>query len=211
MESNHFKSIMENIRRMPNVANTREEYEAMTEQRLGSLVLLYMEHLRRALIFMDKFNVNYKSDSICGLKFDYFVGDGWANPYKWIYSKEYDYELFQKVNPAEGFYTTSLYLAWHFNKEEIDKRGLNTTPDPIEPLWIYLLRGGFLRIDQGIILVSAWEVKVRSWTSFDKGEMLLNRIEPFIDCYDEAAFARADQELLDNKEVFLKKYVYQYT
>ncbi len=208
MENKHFQEIVENIRRMPNVANTKKEYGEIVKQRLGSLVLLYMEHLRRGLRYMNKFKLEGGYGDIYSLLFRYLDSNDIEYPYELL--MDYVDELALKVSLGEGRYTLYLYLSWHFNKEQIDKRGFNTIPDPIEPLWVFLLRGGYIRTEQGFVTVSDYMVRIPNYISSAKGAKLLNKVKPFIDCYNEAALDLADKELLTDREAFLKKYVYEY-
>ncbi len=206
MENKHFQEIVENIRRMPNVANTQEEYALMIKIRLGSLILLYMEHLRRTLLFMETIKFNFEGKDFFTIKLSNVIGAYWGDPYELL--SDYEDELLHKINPGMGHYAVHVYFLWHFHKEKIDKMGFNFIQDPVEPIWIYILRGGYLRTEQFMILITNFGI--RHTLSANNRKMLLNKAEPFIDCYNEAALDLADKELLTDREAFLKKYVYEY-
>jgi hypothetical protein len=208
MENRHFQSIIENIRRMPNVANTQEEYALMSELRLGSLTLLYMEHLRRTLIFMENIKFDNGDKDFVRVKLSNIIYANWGCPYDII--NDCAKELRSKIHPGMGLEHIHLYFLWHFHKETIDKMGFNTILDPVEPIWIFFLRGGYLRTDQGLTSIT-FDLRIWNAITIKKYKMLLNKAEPFIDCNDADALDWADKKLLVDREAFFKKYVRIYT
>lgn len=197
MENNHFQEVFKKVSNIPFVSiETKEDYMLRLE-RMGSLLLLFMEHCRLCAIWGETLGYN-------GVPHKNLLN---ILNNKWSYSDATSYvdEIRDKFNGASsiGLY---LYLSWHLHKEEIDTMGYANLPDPYEPLWRYILRGGEIRYEQGpLIIVTALHM-----TLPNANDLLIRGI-PFIDIENTESLAKADNECSASPQAFLDKYIAKYT
>ncbi len=200
MENKYFYEILKKVRSTPPLkVVSKEDYDRRLK-RMGSLLLLFMEHCRICAIWAEK--ISYQGDIVPQRHLLYLLNNAW----------DYIDDVDDYIKDIKDKFNISsqepyLYLSWHLHKKEIDDMGYANLPDPYEPLWRYVVRGGGnIRYYQAALLIVS-NVQL----ALPKIKNILTREMPFIDINNPEALDAADVEFLNDPLYFVQKYIATYT
>lgn len=198
MSNKHFQKILDRVMTTPPSKLSSSEDYFQRQMKFGSLLLLFMENCRLCAFCVKK--ANLITEGVSRKQLLNLFNNKWS-----YYGDVYEYmvDVREKLNVSgDELY---LYLSWHLHKEEIDAMGYSDMPDPYEPLWYFVLRGGgTIKEVHGFIDICGSEFSMIGI------EPYLKKDTPFIDIKSEESYQKADIEYLENRTLFLEQYIEPY-